>query len=499
MSEKNVVTFEEALDRTGFGLYNYILVTGIGLITIAFVTVSYCTTIIIPASACELETTVTQRGLLAAGPVVGLIIGGSLWGVLADLFGRRLMLFISLLAAATINALSSISVNWIMLLGLQFIAALLASGQYSQAMTMLSESVPLAKRNIVVLIVSSFALLGQGVMTVLAIPIIPLKFSIYLPSLNIYWNSWRTLMIVYSIPSLISAAVIYALEESPKFAYARGNEAESLAILRKIHRVNNRGTDKELQVEGIIKENVEKQATNFKEQILPLFRKPLLKNTVIMTLLFVFQQVGSFLIWLPTIANQFVQIVETGEGTNQTLCGVLYKSLNAEADPNVDPCSLNVTAMLIVLAMGAIQSVCNLLISLVINRVGRRNMVIIVASVCGTCGILVNVVPNVIGSAILFLVYLIGIVVTGLYAAMGVALFPTYLRVFAVALTMTGGRIGTFASVQILNYLLVNNCEVGFYTFAAMFTSSAVLAAFLVDDRRVFKNLQKPSKGPHDL
>ncbi|XP_038221676.1 synaptic vesicle 2-related protein-like [Zerene cesonia] len=499
MGEKNVVTFEEALDRTGFGLYNYVLVGAIGLITIAFVTVSYSTTIIVPASACELETTVTQRGLLAAGPIVGLIIGGSLWGVLSDLYGRRLMMFISLLAAAAVNALCSISVHWGMLLGLQFITALIASGQYSQGMTMLSESVPLAKRNIVVLIVSSFSLLSQGLMTALAIPIIPLKFSYYLPSLNIYWNSWRTLMVVYSIPSLISAAWIYAMEESPKFAYARGNEAESLRILRKIHRINNRGTNMEFEVEGILKENVEKQATNIKEQILPLFKTPLLKNTVIMTLLFLFQQVGSFLIWLPTIANQFVQIVQTGEGTNQTLCGVLNKSLNEEPDPDVDPCSLNVTAMVIVLAMGALHSIFNLLISVVINRVGRRNMVIIVSSVCGICGILVNVVPNVIGSGILFLIYLIGIVVTGLYAAMGVALFPTYLRVFAVALTMTGGRIGTFASVQILNFLLVNNCEVGFYTFTTIFTSSAILAAFLVDDRRLVKNLEKASKETNDL
>lgn len=39
-----------------------------------------------------------------------------------------------------------------------------ASGHYSQAMTIVSESVPMAKRNVVVLLVGSLFLLAQGIM-----------------------------------------------------------------------------------------------------------------------------------------------------------------------------------------------------------------------------------------------------------------------------------------------------------------------------------------------
>lgn len=55
-------------------------------------------------------------------------------------------------------------------------------------------------------------------------------------------------------------------------------------------------------------------------------------------------------------------------------------------------------------------------------------MAIVVTAVCGTSGVLVNLVPNAAASAALFVLQLMGIVTLGLYTAMCVALFPTYLR-----------------------------------------------------------------------
>ncbi|CAH2085861.1 unnamed protein product [Euphydryas editha] len=484
VAEEDKVTFDEALNRAGFGLYSYLLTTLTGLTVISLVCTAYGNTIIIPASACELMTTSAQRGLLAAAPVVGLIIGGVFWGYFADVFGRRLMLLISLASAATVNALASISVNWVMLMILQFIATVLASGQYPMAMTILSESVPMAKRNLVVLLVASIFLLSQGIMAVLAIPIIPLTFSYELPSLGINWNSWRTLLLVYSAPSIISALWLFFMYESPKFLFAKGRETEATKVLKKIHRLNNLGSKNELNVKGVLLEASSNTGSkSAKNQILPLFKPPLLKSTVILSLLFIFQTIGSFLVWLPTIANQFVEILNTGEGSDLTFCGIIRKSINTPPGPDEVPCSLNITSLLIVLAVGAVQSTTNAFISLIVNRVGRRNIVIFVTALCGISGILVNLVPNAIGSAVLFFILLIGIVIMGLYTAMAVAYFPTYLRTLAVAFLMSAGRIGSFVSVQILNILLEDNCEVGFYVFSALFASSAIIAAFLADDR----------------
>jgi hypothetical protein len=63
-----------------------------------------------------------------------------------------------------------------------------------------------------------------------------------------------------------------------------------------------------------------------------------------------------------------------------------------------------------------------------VERIGRRYTVMVVTSVCGASGVLVNLVPNALASAGLFVLLLMGIVALGLYTALSVALFPTYLR-----------------------------------------------------------------------
>lgn len=483
----NNVPIEVAINKAGFGLYSYLLTTLAGLAIISFAFIAYGSTILIPASACELETTSGQQGALAAAPVVGAILGSLIWGYLADTRGRWNMMMVSLLASAVINMVASISVNWIMLMFIQFVASLMAAGLYSMSMSLLSESVPMAKRNLVLLLVSSIFLLSQGIMAVLAIPIIPLSFSIELPLLNIYWNSWRTLVLVYSMPCLVTAGCLFFMQKSPKYTFTKGDEGRTLEILRAIHRINHLGSKEEYPVLSLLPEPRDLNAgpSSAKDQIVPLFKAPLLKYTCIMTCLYVFQQVGAFVVWLPTVANQFIMILETGEGSDLTLCGVIDASINTPADPDTVPCALNVNAMLIVLVVGALQSLVNFLLSLIVNKVGRRNIVIAMTALCGVSGIVVNLVPNAIGSGVFYIILLMGIVVVGIYTAIVVALFPTHLRAMAIALPMMGGRIGTFASVQILNLMLVNTCDAGFYLFSVIFASSAIVASFLPDDRRL--------------
>ncbi|KAM3956304.1 synaptic vesicle 2-related protein [Aphomia sociella] len=500
MTAENVdngkVPFEVAIDETGVGLYSYILTALTGLVIISFACIAYGGTIIVPASACELETTSAQQGLLVSAPLIGSIVGAIMWGYLSDMYGRRSMLLASLVGGCTMNAIASLSVNWIMLLILQFIATLSSSGQYTISMTMLSESVPMAKRNLVLLWVASIFLMAQGIMAAFAMPIIPLSFSYFLSSLGIYWNSWRTLILVYCIPSVLSAISWWFMQESPKYVLAKGDEERTLKILRTMHRINNRNSAVEFQVKGIAPEITETDET--KTQKSQMFKLPLLKYTVIMTTLSLFHQLTAFGVWLPTIANKYVNMMQTGEGSDLTLCGIMKADIDVPEDVDAVPCALDITALLIVLVVGAVQSVVNLVNSLVVNKAGRRNTVIVISAFCGICGIVVNLVPNATASIVLFIVYLMGMMLIGLYTAITVALFPTPLRALAVALTMTGGRVGSFASIQVLNYLFENNCEVGFYVYASILASSALIASFLPDDRLLMKQKQKIEEVPSE-
>ncbi|CAB3235218.1 unnamed protein product [Arctia plantaginis] len=485
---------EAALDKVGFGLYGYLLTVLTGYGIISFACIAFGSMFIVPTSACELQTTSGQQGLLAAGPIAGLLIGGLAWGYLADTRGRRSMLLVSLSGAAFFNLIATISVNWVMLMIFQFFSAIFASGIYLMLMSLLSESVPMAKRNYVVLLVSSIFLLSQGIMAILALPIIPLKFSYYLPALGIYWNSWRTLLLILSLPALSTAFCLFFMYESPKFLFAKGNEARALDILRKIHRFGKSKPKEELGVKGLLKDENAAAAGPIpaKDQIVPLFRAPLLKYTIIICILYVAQQMSAFVVWLPTIANQFIRITQTEETTNLTICDVLRK----EVVPDLDavPCALNETSLLIVLGVGALHSVVNIFISILLRFVGRRNISIAVIILCGVSGILVNLVPNVYGSAVFLAIMTMAIVVIGLYTAITIALFPTHLRGMAIALSLTSSRIGTIASVQIVNLMLFTSCDAGFYLFSSILLASAIAAFFLPDDRK----LQAPVPAADD-
>ncbi|CAK1579009.1 unnamed protein product [Parnassius mnemosyne] len=329
-------------------------------------------------------------------------------------------------------------------------------------------------------------------MAVIAIPIIPLPFSFYLPGLGIYWNSWRTLLLVYSTPSLLAALLLLFIQESPKYVFAKGHEEESIDIIKTIHRWNNWKPAEDFQINGLTLDAQQLHGpTPSKNQIVPLFKAPLLKYTVIITTLFLFQQVAAFTVWMPTIVNQFMQIVETGVGTDRSLCSIISDSVEVPVDPDVAPCALNVSSLLLVLSVGALQALLNTLLSLVVNRVGYRNMAIYFTVVCGMSGIVVNLISNAYASVVFFMIFMAGVLVMGMYVALTVALFPTHLRALAVALTPTGGSIGMLASVPILNRLLEINCNAGFYIFSGIFLSSAFLAAFLPDDRYLLKTKRK--------
>ncbi|XP_048006261.1 uncharacterized protein LOC125241700 isoform X2 [Leguminivora glycinivorella] len=364
VTEPVKIPFEEALDRAGFGLYSYINTFLSGLSIISMACVVYGSTLTVGASACELQTTGAQQGLLVAAPVIGLILGAPLWGYLGDTRGRRRMLLLALLSSALVNAVSGLSVNWVMMMSLQFIASLLGSADYTLAMTLLSESVPMAKRNTAVLMVNCMMMVAQGTMAVIAIPIAPLTYSYHLPALDIYWNSWRTLVVAYSLPSILCAICYYFMQDSPKLTLVKGDEQRTLQILKTIHRVNF-GRSAVLDVKAVSSEGLISSAGSKKDQIVPLFQAPLLKNTIIVSCLYMFQLSGSFLAWLPTIANRVIRMYETGEVNNMNLCGILNADIEMVVDPEATPCAMNTLSLLIVLGVGVLQCILNLLITLV--------------------------------------------------------------------------------------------------------------------------------------
>lgn len=116
-----LLEFEDALKKTGFGKFNYILMTlAGGLMACAFIeltSVNY----VLPIAQCDLVMESSDKGILSAIGYVGVILSSYLWGFLSDTKGRRRTLVPTLLIAFAATFASSLVNNFWFLVFLRFL------------------------------------------------------------------------------------------------------------------------------------------------------------------------------------------------------------------------------------------------------------------------------------------------------------------------------------------------------------------------------------------
>lgn len=493
MKKKVKVNFEEALDKTGFGKYNYLMLLLCGSLVTSMVFEGLSMSYLVPASACELGTSLSQQGLMAGMPLIGVIATSHIWGYLADTRGRRPILAISLLLAFGVALLAAFSPNWICLCVLKVISCSSVSGTYALSITLLSESTPELKRGSMVILTTGLFMMANGIMAVLAIPILPLTFSYYIPLLNINFNSWRLLALIYTIPCILGSIGIYMTWESPKYLISAGRELEALDVLKRIHRLNNGVLGEPYQIDAIILDEMNagtnKNTTLWQSilsQTVPLLKPPLLKNTLVLSCLFVviYLCTNPYFAWLPTVADRFMRSVQTGE-RGLTFCEMLRSGLNSTKTDEESQCVLNPFAMTMVLGISLVFALSNTILGSVINCFGKKRLLIWIQVLAGISGICVNFSTNWFLSVVLFVVLIMSNLNFGVATTFTVDIYPTYLRAMAVCLTLMVGRASAVVGINILNKMLVTNCELSFYIFGALTIVGTMPALLLPADKKI--------------
>lgn len=114
-------SFEDAITKSGFGRFNYIIITlAGGLMACAFIELT-SVNFILPIAECDLDLSTADKGVLSAIGYVGIILSSHLWGFLADTRGRRATLIPSLILATLTTIVSSFVNNFLLLVFLRFI------------------------------------------------------------------------------------------------------------------------------------------------------------------------------------------------------------------------------------------------------------------------------------------------------------------------------------------------------------------------------------------
>ncbi|KMY52931.1 MFS transporter [Bacillus sp. FJAT-27231] len=156
----------------------------------------------------EFHIDLATGGLISSITNIGMLLGGMIFGVLADKFGRVKVFTYTVLLFAIGTALTGLAANIEQVYLFRFIAGLGAGGEYGIGMALVAEAWPKNKQGRA----SSYVSAGAQYGVILA----ALLSAMILPALG-----WRALFFVGVVPVIFAVIVRKNLEESPEWLAAQ--------------------------------------------------------------------------------------------------------------------------------------------------------------------------------------------------------------------------------------------------------------------------------------
>ncbi|XP_063226481.1 uncharacterized protein LOC134533129 [Bacillus rossius redtenbacheri] len=539
------VTFEEAITRTGFGKFNYVLMLGCAMGQFGVVFQLYVTSYLLPSVQCDFKINAQEKGLLTSISYIGVMLGSYLWGLLADTRGRKTVLVATLLLDAVCGVISSFAPSFYVFLALRFLNGFFICCPGAVIFPYVGEFFNSRNRAPAIMAVSIYLPLGLLVLPGVAWLVIPQPWSLALPWGD--YGSWRMLVAVSSLPSalgcLLTAAV---LPESPKYLMARGEEGSTLRVLRRMFAMNTGRDPADYQVQHIIpdddstesisKKSLMQQVKNmWFEQTLPLFKMPHIKRSLLFFVyeFGVFGCFNSLALWAPDIFNNMASF-SLANGRPGTVCEAMAAvtfgpdeqrgnqtmemfAQNSSDAPNVwfynvssrvidssaenafqrnfseaglmdtETCEVTINPETFVnsLIISTAMVFMTIGLGVALRWIKQKPIMLTFLSIAFVSSLTINSVRNdtaVLGLVCLFFCFCATSGSVMLSAA--VDLFPTNLRGMAVCLGMMMARAGVVVGSQVIAALVENNCSVVFYCQAGMILGCAILAFLLPDKNR---------------
>lgn len=181
--------------------------------------------IALPLVAEQFAMTGTDKGLVTAATLAGILVGALVLGGLADRFGRKPVFIGEMVLLAVALLAAAFSPGTLPLVSALFVIGLALGADYPTAHLVISESIPAAVRGRLVLGAFSFQALGAVLGTAIAAVVLATD-----PNLN----AWR---IFYLLPVVPVALVVWGrlfLPESSHWLLSQGKVEKAEKQLRKL-------------------------------------------------------------------------------------------------------------------------------------------------------------------------------------------------------------------------------------------------------------------------
>ncbi|MFB5676584.1 MFS transporter [Paenibacillus terreus] len=401
----------------------------------------------LPMMMDEYKLTLVEAGAIGSYSLIGMMIGSFLLGSLSDLIGRKKVLVICMLLFSVFSLLAGLAPNPLIFTIMRFIAALGMGGLMPAVIAMMTEYSPKKNRALIV----AMMYCGYSIGGILA----SLTGMYLMESLG-----WRFLYWLGIIPLITLPFFIRQFPESLSFHILR-NQGEHIArILNKINPQGNYAATDDFEYVS-----VQERAKGFPAKKLFSDRRG----------------VSTFAFWITVFS-----------------CLLMIYGLNTWLPKIMQGSGYGITSSLsfsLVLGIGQIGG--SLLGGYLVDRLGHRNVLLIMFFIGAICFVSLSVTSNLL---LLYLLIAIGGACTGgtqnLVNPYVSEFYPQEVRTTGLSVTVGIGRIGAILAPLIIGLLLATHLapQQAFMAFALPSILGAIALLLVQEKYGAFERLVKASK-----
>lgn len=224
------ITLETALDRAGTGRFQRRLLGIFGLVWAADAMQVLAVGFTAPSIAQSFGLTVPQA--LQSGTLffLGMMIGAALFGRLADRFGRRRVLLLTVAADGVFGLLSVFAPSFSLLCAARLLTGAAVGGTLPVDYAMMAEFLPSDRRGRWLVMLEGFWAIGTVVVALVA----------WAAASAGVGDAWRWIFLATAIPALVGFWLRFIVPESPMYLMRRGRAAEAATVVDAVLKTNGK-------------------------------------------------------------------------------------------------------------------------------------------------------------------------------------------------------------------------------------------------------------------
>lgn len=180
--------------------------------------VIFMTGVALPLMALEFQLDATQKGMIGAASLFGILIGATALGGLADVFGRKHMFIVEMALFTVFLVLTAISPNFAWMIVFLFGMGLALGCDYPTAHLVISESIPSQYRGRLVLSAFGFQAVGALAGTALGYFILKSNESV---------EDWRWMFAAAILPAIVVTIGRFFVTQSGHWLISQGRITEA--------------------------------------------------------------------------------------------------------------------------------------------------------------------------------------------------------------------------------------------------------------------------------